>query len=163
MVLCLWMYGRVDFLECCKTRNQRNHRVNKDLWYSQANCLKGGKQKVEVVQDLYIWLAEEIVQVFWNSHRAKHGETSAIWNYPDTGLKIVLSTRSYKLFWTWNVLNLISPTILIGVDEFPVRNIWTMHFLLWKLVFDVITFHLGRHFGEASKAHVHFNVSICLW
>ena len=131
----------------------------------KQTALRAGNvsSKVEVVQDLYIWLAEEIVQVFWNSHRAKHGETSAIWNYPDTGLKIVLSTRSYKLFLTWNVLNLISPTILIGVDEFPVRNIWTMHFLLWKLVFDVITFHLGRHFGEASKAHAHFNVSICLW
>ena len=131
----------------------------------KQTALRAGNvsSKVEVVQDLYIWLAEEIVQVFWNSHRAKHGETSAIWNYPDTGLKIVLSTRSYKLFWTWNVLILISPTILIGVDEFPVRNIWTMHFLLWKLVFDVITFHLGRHFGEASKAHAHFNVLICLW
>ena len=112
-----------ESIKTCGTRKQTALRAG------------NASSKVEVVQDLYIWLAEEIVQVFWNSHRAKHGETSAIWNYPDTCLKIVPSTQSYKLFWTWNVLSLISPMILIGVDKSPVRNLWTMHFFAVKISF----------------------------
>lgn len=72
----------IESIKTCGTRKQTALRAG------------NASSKVEVVQDL----SEEIVQVFWNSHRAKHGETSAIWNYPDTCLKIVLSTRSYKLF-----------------------------------------------------------------